>query len=361
MTQLEQLLEERGVKVVLHANQKKIPSYALDNTIEGAHEFNIYYQELLQKGWNRIVRTAGAGKTKVKAISIARKNFKPPMWDVSYTNACIELTIITNKMLRIQFRQITSVEEEDGPVIYGYQAMMALKAELKKDKIDLEKYAITNGAAIKPTVPKYIIALESKAYTDLTFENCHHIDFHNSFPAGLVNTHPEFRPTIERLYESRKSKPINKSILNNSIGYFHSLPHCGARWAHLAKDAIQNNNDRLRELAQKLKEAGRLVISYNTDGIWYSGDIYHGEGEGKKLGEWENDHVNCKFRAKSAGAYEFIEDGKYHPVIRGRTNYDLIKPRTEWEWGDIYRKESKPFLFYWKEGEGITNEKNELL
>lgn len=361
MTQLEQLLAERGAKIVLKANQPKIPTYALDNTAAGAHEFNIYYQELLNKNWNTIVRTAGSGKTRKKGISTARKNFKPPMWDVRYTDACIEITIVANKMLRIQFRQITSVEESDGPIIYGYQAMAAFKKELLKDGINLETYAVSNGEVIKATIPKYIIALEREAYTNLVFENCHHIDFHNSFPAGLVNTHPEFRPTVERLYETRKTKPINKSILNNSIGYFHSLTHCGARWAPLARDAIKDNNDRIAALADTLRETGRLVISYNTDGIWYKGEIYHGPGEGKKLGEWENDHVNCKFRAKSAGAYEFIEDGKYYPVIRGRTNYDLIKPRSEWEWGDIYRKESKPFLFYWKEGEGITNEKNELL
>lgn len=361
MTDLERLLAEKGAGIVLQANQMKIPVYTIDNTAEGAHEFNVYYRELLGKGWNSIVRTAGSGKTKKKGISTARKYFKPPMWDVRYSSACIEITVVANKMLRIQFRQVSSVEEDDGPVMYGSQAVRELKKEFARDGIDLEKYAIENGADVKKEIPKYIIALEKAIYKDLTFEKCHHIDFHNSFPAGLVNHHPEMGPTITRIYENRKEKPINKSILNNSIGYFHSLDCCGARWAHLAKDAISDNNDRLRELAQRLKEAGRLVISYNTDGIWYQGDIYHGEGEGKKLGEWENDHVNCQFRAKSEGAYEFIEDGAYHPVVRGRTNYDLIKPRSEWEWGDIYRKEAKPHLFFWEEGRGITNDKNELL
>ena len=354
---LEQLLEERGAPIRMDVNYVRIPVVALDNTAVGAHEFNIYYQEAQTKGWNTIKRTKSNG------ISVARRTFKPPIWDVRYSSACIEMTIITNKMLRIQFRQTTSTikEEDSEKKIYGRQAFAAFKRELLKDGIDLNKYEISNGPEVKKQIPKYLIKLERDTYANLEFAACHHIDFHSSFPAGLANTHPEFAPTMNRLYEQRKEKEINKAILNYSIGFCQSIDNTGARWAHLSRDAIKDNNDRVAALAKRLREAGRLVISYNTDGIWYSGDIYHGEGEGKKLGEWENDHTNCKFRAKSAGAYEFIEDGKYYPVIRGRTNLDLIKPREEWQWGDIYKKEANPCLFYWEEGKGITNEKNELL
>lgn len=357
MTELERLLAEKGSGIVLKVNQMKVPVYALDNTAAGAHEFNIYYQELLNKGWKTITRTKSRG------ISTARQAFKPPMWDVRYSSACIELTIITNKMLRIQFRQTTSVlqEEENETGIYGRQAFTAFKKELLKDGIDLDKYTIANGAEVKKTIPKYLITMEKEAYQDLVFEGCHHVDFHSSFPAGLANTHPEFAATLNRLYENRKEKPINKAILNYSIGFCQSLDNTGARWAHLAKDAIADNNNRIAKLADRLRRAGRLVISYNTDGIWYKGEVYHGEGEGKKLGEWENDHTNCRFRAKSAGAYEFIEDGKYYPVVRGRTNYDLTKSRKDWEWGDIYKKEARPLMFFWTEGIGITDKNNELL
>lgn len=353
---LLQLLEQRGAPITLKTNKILVPVYALDNTEKGAHEFNIYYQEAIQTKWNAIVRT------KSKGISVSRKAFRPPMWDVSYSSACIEMTIITNKMLRIQFRQTTSVlKEENEKQIYGRQAFVEFKKELLKDGIDLNRYAIDNGAEVKKTIPRYLIQLEKEIYKDLVFENCHHVDFHSSFPAGLANTHPEFAATMNRLYEQRKEREINKAILNYSIGFCQSIDNTEARWAHLSRDAIKDNNDRIEELAQRLKKAGRLVISYNTDGIWYQGEIYHGAGEGKKLGDWENDHINCKFRAKSAGAYEFIEDGKYYPVIRGRTNYDLIRPREDWEWGDIYRKEAKTLLFFWEEGRGIINTKNELL
>ena len=91
-----------------------------------------------------------------------------------------------------------------------------------------------------------------------------------------------------------------------------SISGCNARWAHLSRDAIKDNNDRVKKLAETLEKKGRMVLSFNTDGIWYKGPVYHGEGEGDGLGEWHNDHVNCKFRAKSSGSYEFIENKKYY-------------------------------------------------
>ena len=43
--------------------------------------------------------------------------------------------------------------------------------------------------------------------------NVHHIDFHNSYPAGLVNTHPEFKDVITFLY--------NKLVVENILKIFH--------------------------------------------------------------------------------------------------------------------------------------------
>ena len=112
---------------------------------------------------------------------------------------------------------------------------------------------------------------------------------------------------------------------------------CGYKYAHLSRDAITDNNNRIIKLSDELSSQGRVILSYNTDGIWYQGEIYHGNGEGHDLGQWENDHINCQFRMKSDGSYEFIENGKYYPVVRGYTRLDRIKPRTEWVWGDIYQ------------------------
>lgn len=217
--------------------------------------------------------------------------------------------------------------------------------------IDLDDYAIENGEEVKKTIPVPYIWMDESILNN-TLYSVHHIDFHNSYPAGLVNTHPEFKEVVEFFYNGRKKNPKYKLVLNMSIGYMQSMKikRVAARWANLSKDAITDNNKRIDELAERLLDAGCRIIGMNTDGIWYQSERpYHGEGEGKELGQWENDHVNCKFRAKSGGCYEFIEKGKYNPVVRGLIAYDAQVPREEWAWGDIYKGEVK-LLEYTEQG-----------
>ena len=73
-------------------------------------------------------------------------------------------------------------------------------------------------------------------------------------------------------------------------------------------------------LTEKMEKHGFLVIGYNTDGIFYShpdGLDYHDENEGDDMGQWSTDHHFEKIRFKSAGAYEYVENGEYHAVVRG--------------------------------------------
>ena len=100
---------------------------------------------------------------------------------------------------------------------------------------------------------------------------------------------------------------------------------------------------------------------WNTDGIWYQGDVYHDEGEGKQLGQWKNDYIDCMWRAASKGKYEFADsEGNYHPVVRGRTRLDKVKERDDWEWGDIYDVRAQVIEYVWTE-DGITNAEGDLL
>lgn len=357
---ITELLAEKGSNLIRHTNKIKIPVYTLNVNEAGAKEFNQYYGELLKSDYNEIVRTKSGG------VSIAKQNFRPPMWDVRYSRACIEMTVMAfGKALRIQFRNTISLDATGAGEerhIYGHQAFSAFKKALLKDGVDLDDYAVENGEEIKQTIPKYIIREANKYYLgeDKVWENCHHIDFHNSFPAGLVNTHPEFGKTVKWLYEKRKTNPINKAILNYTIGFMQSIDGCGARWAHLAKDAIADNNKRLMDITQKIADSGCRILLWNTDGVWYQGLVYHGEGEGKRLGEWENDHTNCVLRIKSRGAYEFMEDGKYYPVLRGFTHLDEIKQRSDWEWGDIFHIDAEVKQFYWIDKVGVVNAEEEL-
>ena len=269
--------------------------------------------------------------------------FKLPCYCYFYTNSFAELFIADiDGIYRIQLKHVP-YDDKDKPV-WGRKAFSQFEKMLEEDGINLKDYAIENGKEVKEEIEMPLIKLGDFAFTDAIYKNCHHIDFHNSYPGGLAITHPEFRPTIEKLYKQRKENEIYKSILNLSIGYMQSR-WISYKYAHLSRDAINNNNERVRTVAKDLEDNGRLILLYNTDGIWYSGDIWHGNLEGKNVGEWENDHTNCTLRIKSAGSYEFIEDGKYNPVVRGYTNYDKEKPRENWEWGDIYKTGANSYIF----------------
>ena len=320
-----------------YLNYLLIPTTIFNIDEEGAKAFNKIYFWLKDQNLGELERTpSGAIKNK--------KKIRRPCWDVRINRHCVELTVILEGYAwRIQFR--TKLEKK----MSGRKAFTAFKRLLKKDGIDLDDYAIDNGPDVKKEIEKPLIGAHHKIYYDRIFQGANHIDFHSSYAGGLANTHPEFRPTLEKVYLKRQEDEINKSILNFSIGFMQSIGGCGAKWAQLSKDAIFDNNQRLRKLTEKLDKAGRTVIAYNTDGIWYQGKVFHGEGEGDGLGEWHNDHIDCVFRMKSDGAYEFIEDGEYTPVVRGIPN----DSKADWKWGDIYTEKADLKLFIFSLEQGV--------
>lgn len=312
---------------------------------EGIETFNKVYQFLLSSSLEKMQRTAKG------VICTDFKNNNT--WDCIQSRAAIEITVYYHKKLYV-WRIGRPILEDYIP---GWKAFRLFKDKCKEYNIDLDDYRITNGAEVKEEIESPLIFFKNY---DKTYKRVNHIDFHNSYPAGLMKTHPEFEPVVRFFYEKRKEDPVNKMVLNATIGYMQSLQCCDACWSHLSRDAIKDNNDRVRELATRIALSGRYILGYNTDGIWYQGDPFHGEGEGSDIGEWNNDHINCQLRAKSNGAYEYIENGKYTPVLRGFCSYDNIKPREEWEWGDIYRTESNILTYNFDEKVGvIVNEQTE--
>lgn len=317
-------------------NALLVPVTRFDIGFDGAKKFNEIFSIAKRIG-KRIVRTPSGG--------ISYKN-RGCCSDWRRLSHCVEVTIIhIDGIWRFQFRSKAAVEKMSGRAAFS-----KFKSMLKEDGIILDDYAIDDGEKVKRTIEKPMIRLAKPEYAYLTFQ-AHHIDFHSSYPAGLANTHPEFRKTMERLYLKRDENDLYKAILNYSIGFMQSLAMCNAKWAHLSRDAIKDNNDRIFAMSKRLIAAGRRPLLFNTDGIWYEGDIYHGEGEGSGLGQWHNDHVNCKFRMKSAGAYEFIEDGVYNPVVRGIAD----TKKEGWSWGDIFSSEAEPKVFVFDEEMGIMS------
>ena len=340
----DQLKQFKSAQLCRTPNYVQIPVTFLKMNDEGIKIFNSIYQNLLDDTeMVQITRTPSGG------ISVAKHVFRPPMWDIRHNKGVIEITIIDIEgMWRIQIRAGEPQLDEDGNYFNWWKTFQGV---CKKMGVSLKELAIDNGKEVKKEIPKYIIEEGNELYRGVTLEDVHHIDFHSSFGGGVAKYYPTLAPVYEYFYRMRKEKPHYKSCITNSIGKFHS-EFVDFKWAHIARDAIKDNNERVRELARRLVLSGREILLYNTDGIWYRGDIYHGEGEGDKMGEWCNDHTNCTFRIKSKGAYEYIEDGKYHPVIRGYTNLDDIEPdREKWHWGDIFNVAVKEF--YFAEGIGI--------
>lgn len=340
----------KHVPLIVEANYKLIPVTLFDINDQGMNAFNDIMKFV--KSYDSITKLK---RTKSGGISTSIKNFLPPMYDVRQTNSVVEITIIIKEgMWRFQFRKDF---KSNATTIGGTQATNIFKKKLKEiSNINLEDYLINNGIEERLSVPKYIIKNnEAFCPTVMSVEdapiwkNVHHIDFHSSFAAGLANTYPEFRPTLEFFYEKRKKYKIYKGLLNSLIGNLWSVSYKKCGYVKLAKAAITDNNNRVNNITEKLVENGRIPLAWNTDGVWYYGDIYHGEGEGKGLGQWENDHLNCIFRMKSKGSYEFIEDGVYHPVVRGVPDQKKIN----WEWGSIFSREAEPVMYAFNEERSI--------
>ena len=338
-------------KVSFDLNYDYLPITTWEADEEAIEQFNEIYLELFSS-WRVLSRTPSNG--------IKKQGFVIPSYDITISGSSVELTICSNEgFFRLQLSFKKYVYDEDGGKITGSKAFQELCKVCRRHGLNLEKLRIRNGRRVKKEIEPTMIALENEAFADLTFEGAHHIDIHSAWPAALTRIYPEFLPPIQEIYLKKKvaSKEsyeymMNKAILNCAIGYMQSLiSYHHAAWAHLSKAAINENNRYMRELAQKLKDSGRVILAYNTDGIWYLGDIYHGENEGQELGQWENDHINCKIRFKSGGTYEFIENEVYYPVMRGRTNLDDWLPRDQWQWGDIYK--AIPKIFYFVPGIGI--------
>lgn len=321
---------ERLDKIDFNRNYRmcKIPLNHFKITDSEINEFNNILKALRDNDFSKVSKEAFTCFYELSACH--------PCYSYTFDNSGAQLLICDDDY--VYKMQLRNMPKYDSKEISGGVAFKKFKKILKENGINLDDYAITNGLEVKKEIELPMIELGDSALLDVTYIHCHHIDFHNSYPGGLCITHPEFRPVIEMLYQKRKTEPVYKAILNLSIGYMQSK-YCGYKFAHLSRDAINNNNERVRKVSKDLEDNDRMILLYNTDGIWYSGDVWHGELEGKNVGEWENDHIECELRIKSKGCYEFIENGVYTPVVRGITKYDEIKDRHEWKWGDIYKSE----------------------
>lgn len=263
-------------------------------------------------------------------------------------------------MLEDRFYRFTlGIVKANDKDISGYASFKAFYKECEDFGIKLEEYTISKekGQKIKENFPSPQRKLFHESFANKVWENVHHIDLHSAFMSGLIAKNPEFTRPVTSIYNKRKSNDkIYKAILTHTYGYMQSSA-CSYKYAHLSKDMVDWTNETLNSLCDKLWETGRIVLAINTDGIWYQGDIYKDENCGNGLMKYENDYTNCKIRFASCNKYEFIDsNNKLHVVASGILSYEKIKPRDQFEWGDIYKSDVECWHWYnnriiYKEGE----------
>ena len=352
---MKELLKYDHIKITPRLNFLDIPITRFNTDEEGAKEWNSVIALIQEKAgeYKELPRTPSGG------ISISVENWNRfPGYDIQTVNSMVELTVIDiDGCWRFQFRNML----QKGRDISGRTSYLKFEEVCSRFGIDLRKMMLPTpeeGQKVKKQIQKPRIDMREDLL-NITFTNANHIDIHSAHMAGVAFGFPELLEPILHCYENRKRYAIYKSILTHTWGYFQSkYSPVYYRLAHLSKAGLDYTNAVVDDLTEKLETSGRLVIGHNTDGIWYAGEPYHGEGEGSNLGEWQNDAEQVKFRARSKGCYEYIDnDGVYHPVVRGQTTLDKEKPREEWAWGDIYNYGAIP-LFYIRE-DGII-EKREV-
>ncbi len=340
-------------ELVLKPNLILLPLNQFKGNIEGAEAFNEVYRYVIENYPDRdtIEWTPSGG------ISYAKGKLRLPCWGVRADSLHVELVLLCGQgMYRFNFGYIRA----DDSGMRGSTALWRFREMLAEDGVNLDDYAISREEAkqvkeeITPPHIKLIRAIEGK-----TYENAYHLDLNSAYASHIVREYPEFRPTIEKLFNGRKIFKEYKDILNMAFGAMQSmkLPFVQGKWAKISKAGVNGTYNQITDLVEELRAIGYNVLATNTDGIWYSdpfhlGD-YRGKDYGARLGQYKTDHRRCRIRFKSVGAYEYIEDGKYTPVVRGVCRYDRIKPRSEWQWGDIFRDDADAVMFEFNPERGI--------
>lgn len=288
--------------------------------------------------------------TPSQGISINREYIRGSFYMINVKTSFIEIIIRHTNARYYRFIVGYEKDKTKSRGMWGRRAFTIYKKELQKDGVDLEDLAIENGYDVKPTIPKQ--RLDLLVTPGRTYYNAHHADLNSAYNAGMIESFPILEKSVKRMYAMRKAKKEFKDVLNMTQGFMQSdIVRC--RFAHISKAGYVYTERRLDEMTEKLEKNGYRILGYNADGIWYQGEKpFEDDTFGSEIGQWKTDHSYCKIRYKSKGCYEYQnEEEGYKPVFRGESSLERTKPRSDWEWGDIFNGEQVEFIF--KEQDGI--------
>lgn len=340
-------------KTYLHAANKDnvIPNYdvSLD---EINREYNYWLSYKPNLVYNKNLTYSG---------QLSKTNFNYGVWYILNNQffklfvSCIDAEDIPCAY-QLRFR----INDTDfGREISGRDSFQRFRAELKRDGVDIENFAISNGKELKSAIDFGNPVIQfNESIKDKVIDNVHHVDMASAYMYFAGIYHPEWEKTIRRIYDLRKSDSIYKHILTHACGFFQSqyciLNGHGYALADVASFAIRNTAIAVKKMAKELTNYGFKILAFNTDGVWFHGDLkllpqetFEKFTQKKEIGKFSIDHKNCTIRFKSVGAYEYMENGKYTPVVRGLTRYDRAGlARDNWKWGYIYTPEGEQVEVY---------------
>lgn len=340
-------------KTYLHAANKDnvIPNYdvSLD---EINREYNYWLSYKPNLVYNKNLTYSG---------QLSKTNFNYGVWYILNNQffklfvSCIDAEDIPCAY-QLRFR----INDTDfGREISGRDSFQRFRAELKRDGVDIENFAISNGKELKSAIDFGNPVIQfNESIKDKVIDNVHHVDMASAYMYFAGIYHPEWEKTIRRIYDLRKSDSIYKHILTHACGFFQSqyciLNGHGYALADVASFAIRNTAIAVKKMAKELTNYGFKILAFNTDGVWFHGDLkllpqetFEKFTQKKEIGKFSIDHKNCTIRFKSVGSYEYMENGKYTPVVRGLTRYDRAGlARDNWKWGYIYTPEGEQVEVY---------------
>lgn len=314
---------------VFNMNKLKPNNFAYKE--DDIKEFNEIYQYCLEQ--ERLGKLQKFINTASLTVSRKLENYIGARYTIMITSTTITLLlkqVETSELYLFRIGKKKKAKEE----VHGREAFKEYVKVLNRFGVNIDDLAIENGLEVKETIPSPKIELID-AVPGETYKNAHHLDINSAFNAGMMKAFPVLEPAIRHIYNKRKENPRYKDILNMTQGFMQSS-FVKYKFSHISKEGYVFTNNYIDALVAELQATGRKVLATNTDGVWYQGEIFHNRDEGKDIGQWKNDHVNCKLRFKSKGSYEFVENGNYKPVVRGETTYERLVPREEWDWGDIF-------------------------
>lgn len=350
------LTKYKHVSYKLKPNKNKIP---VNNfTFENLTEFNKIYK-FVRNNFKLVKHTQSQG------ISVKINERLHERYFVVKGNQRFELVVICAEGC---YRFLLQNKKKEDNVVSGQQACRAIYKYAEKYDIDLSKYANTSeeGKEIKKEIESPHIQCLKPIMLGKAINNVYHMDFKSSYASRISEKFPELKPMYDEIFSRRKENDgYYKHVLTNSIGAWQSL-YCvdydsrrktkPFQFANLSKVAINGTREKIEQKLIQLKKKGMIPLLTNTDGIWYYSEKgpYHDSEEGTTLGCWENDHMACKFLMTSVGAYQYVENGKCHSVVRGLCNLDLIEQdRDKWQFGDILNMKEL-FTYRFDEEKGVV-------